>query len=513
MGLSNELSKFIPKDFGKKKKGKEKGKKGEVKECKKQEQEEEKVPAAVEEPRETTVEYTDCLPITHRLDLISHAHPVGSLAWDPQGDRLATGDLQGNLSLWDFASMTTPQPSPFRTLVPATDGNHQQIRHLQYNRQGTHLLCLLSDPRPRVLDPEGRRLKEFKGGDMYVSDMRNTRGHVGEVMCGGWDPLANGRFVTGGRDGTLRLWGMEGGQARVVVASRKKAAVTACCFGERRIAGGLADGGLGVWDTMGGKYSRPVWHAENSEMAETTNVRLVGENNLLTRGEGTVRLWDMRNGRAPVAQREGLAGVGGLRGEGMAMDPSGQRVLLATENALVVLSIEDLAVVRRSPMFEKNNRPADVLWHPKLNQLAVSSTSGPIAICYDPQTSRRGALLCVHRRNPKHQTSQSAGPIITPHALPLFREPTGRKRKQLTVPQEPPRMAHGRGGTIGVNETQHIMKSLIKDTMRDEDPREALLKYAEVAEADPRFVAPAYQGNRQVFDQATDDVPELKRRK
>lgn len=33
---------------------------------------------------------------------------------------------------------------------------------------------------------------------------------------------------------------------------------------------------------------------------------------------------------------------------------------------------------------------------------------------------------------------------------------------------------------------------MIKETWMDEDPREAILKYADVAEKDPKFIAPAY---------------------
>lgn len=33
---------------------------------------------------------------------------------------------------------------------------------------------------------------------------------------------------------------------------------------------------------------------------------------------------------------------------------------------------------------------------------------------------------------------------------------------------------------------------MIKETWMDEDPREAISKYADVAEKDPKFIAPAY---------------------
>lgn len=59
-------------------------------------------------------------------------------------------------------------------------------------------------------------------------------------------------------------------------------------------------------------------------------------------------------------------------------------------------------------------------------------------------------------------------------------------------PELPTEQGPGRGGRIGSNVSQHILKNLIQDRSRDEDPREALLKYAKIAEEEPLFVAPAY---------------------
>ncbi|KAJ2006060.1 hypothetical protein GGI02_000038 [Coemansia sp. RSA 2322] len=140
---------------------------------------------------------------------------------------------------------------------------------------------------------------------------------------------------------------------------------------------------------------------------------------------------------------------------------------------------------------------------------------------YSAESSTRGAKLCVGKRVKRRVEGITApGPIITPHALPLFRDDSkaSSKRARQADKQKPgqPIYGHGRGGQIGVNETQHIMKSIIKDTMRDEDPREALLKYAAVAESDPMFVAPAYRAtqDKPIFDkEAGDSVPEMKRRK
>jgi len=94
-------------------------------------------------------------------------------------------------------------------------------------------------------------------------------------------------------------------------------------------------------------------------------------------------------------------------------------------------------------------------------------------------------------------------PILTPHALPMFRDEgearaggAGGKRKRdkermdkrKTRRPEAPMTGPGRGGRVGASATQHVVQNLVRDTTRDEDPREALLKYA-VSEGQPMWTA------------------------
>eukprot|EP00051_Salpingoeca_urceolata_P007304 m.96498 g.96498 ORF g.96498 m.96498 type:complete len:123 (-) comp15193_c0_seq1:97-465(-) len=63
----------------------------------------------------------------------------------------------------------------------------------------------------------------------------------------------------------------------------------------------------------------------------------------------------------------------------------------------------------------------------------------------------------------------------------------------------------GKGGRLlGFSSTlsQHLAKKTAYDPTRDQDPREAILKFADVAESDPYYVAPAYEKNapEPVFD-------------
>lgn len=124
-------------------------------------------------------------------------------------------------------------------------------------------------------------------------------------------------------------------------------------------------------------------------------------------------------------------------------------------------------------------------------------------------------------------------PVIhNPHALPLFRDQPSRKRQREKTLKDPakshrpelPVTGPGHGGRTGTSSgsllTQYLLKvrmtntdllyqsftclvvnlilvplqqgGMLKETWMEEDPREAILKYAEAAEKDPKFIAPAY---------------------
>lgn len=96
--------------------------------------------------------------------------------------------------------------------------------------------------------------------------------------------------------------------------------------------------------------------------------------------------------------------------------------------------------------------------------------------------------------------------IITPHALPMFRdgeEVRGGKRKREKERMDPkksrrpelPVHGPGKGGRVGASATQHVVQNLFRDTTRDVDPREALLAYADVAENDPQWTS-AWRANQ-----------------
>ena len=59
---------------------------------------------------------------------------------------------------------------------------------------------------PKVFNREGRELGEFPKGDMYIRDLKNTKGHVTNCTDGCWHPTDKATALTSSEDGTLRVW-------------------------------------------------------------------------------------------------------------------------------------------------------------------------------------------------------------------------------------------------------------------------------------------------------------------
>ncbi|XP_016110936.1 WD repeat-containing protein 70-like [Sinocyclocheilus grahami] len=175
------------------------------------------------------------------------------------------------------------------------------------------------------------------------------------------------------------------------------------------------------------------------------------------------------------------------------------------------------------------------LWHPKVNQIMVGTGTGLAKVYYGPVKCQRGAMLCVVRskRKEKHAETLTQDYIITPHALPMFREARQRStRKQLEKDRLDPVKSHkpklpvsgpGRGGRVAAHGgmlSSFIVKNIALDKTDDSNPREAILCHARDAAENPYWVAPAYKQTQPepLFaedeeEEAEEDQPEWKKRR
>lgn len=178
-----------------------------------------------------------------------------------------------------------------------------------------------------------------------------------------------------------------------------------------------------------------------------------------------------------------------------------------TTGRLLFYESKTFDLVREIPV--TNSHVIKTLWHPKLNQVFVGCGNGIVNVYYDPKKSMRGAKLCVVKTHmkQKHIEIMSTQQIITPHALPLFRQDRPKSvRKQMEKDRLDPvksrrpdlPITSGQGGRVassGGTLSSYVIRNLglSKRIEDDQDPREAILKYAKIAEEEPYWIAPAYK--------------------
>ncbi|KAF9610661.1 hypothetical protein IFM89_023917 [Coptis chinensis] len=382
---------------------------------------------------------------------------VSAFAIDHSGSRVLSGSYDYTVRMYDFQGMNSKLAS-FRQLEPS-EGH--QVRSLSWSPTADRFLCVTGSAQAKIYDRDGLTLGEYVKGDMYIRDLKNTKGHISGLTCGEWHPREKQTILTSSEDGSLRIWDVNDFKSQKQVIKPKLARpgrvpVTTCAWDHegKRIAGGMGDGSLQVWSLKPGWGSRPDILIEKGHDDDITGLKFSSDGRILLS-----RSTDCSLKCCP-----------------MCMAPQAESGKFALYN-MVFATIGD-------------------------------KRQGGTHVLYDPSLSERGALVCVARAPRKKSVDDfEAKPAIhNPHALPLFRDQPSRKRQREKALKDPlkshkpelPMTGPGFGGRVGSTNgsilTQYLLKQggMIKETWMDEDPREAILKHADAAAKDPKFIAPAY---------------------
>lgn len=457
------------------------------------------------------------IPCSHEVTMNHGTKAVVGIAADPSGARLSTGSVDYDVCFWDFAGMDTSMRS-FRTLRPCE--NHP-IKCLQYSSTGDTILVVSGAAQAKVLDRDGFEVIECIKGDQYISDMAKTKGHTAALNSGCWHPSKKEEFMTSAQDGTLRLWDVEKPkQHKAVIKPRAQGGVKtnpiACTYSRdgNMVVCGCYDGSIQMWDHRK-NYVNTTMLLRNAhqKQCEISSVSYsYNGNHLATRGcDDTLKLWDLRAFKSPVhvvndlfsrydctdcmfSPDDSLV----ITGESLRKGQTSGRVLFYDTthfNLVHEIKAADSHIIK-------------TLWHPKLNQIFVGCGDGTVKCLYDPKNSSRGAKLCVikvHRKRASTEVLNNTQ-VITPHALPLFRQDrvkTVKKRmeKDRLDPVKSRRpdlpITSGQGGRVassGGTLSSYVIRNLgLSKRVNDEqDPREAILKYAKDAAENPFWISPAY---------------------
>ncbi|KAF2669197.1 WD repeat protein [Microthyrium microscopicum] len=471
----------------------------------------------------------DEFPISHELVLKTHEKPITSLSLDASGGRLASSSTDCTYKLHDFASMTSTTLRAFRTVDPTATKNsaateahpvHQVIFNPLAPKQ---MLVVTAFPQAKLFDRDGEELVEFVKGDMYLRDLNHTKGHISEITSGAWNPTNKDLCVTAGTDSTLRIWDVNNKRSQKdVIVFKSKAAgmagrtrMTAVAWGSQAQGGqnmlvsAALDGSLVIYGGDG-PYHRPVGEVRNAHTADTwtSGIAINNEGRLIVSrgGDDTIKLWDVRKFKAPVSTATHESFSSQYPTANIAFSPNSSNIITGSiDGSLQILNPATLKPEVSTPI-TPGIPLISVLWHPKLNQILTGSASGAVHILYNPLTSTGGAKLVLSKApkrrhiddDPNRTMDLSAGfsgDVITPgHILPPSSSSTTARNPTIGLTasgksRDPRRPYMPATTPFAKNEpsARHIAEQVPLSSMRDEDPREALLKYADKAKEDPLF--------------------------
>ncbi len=473
------------------------------------------------------------VPVTNSITIPPPANNSGlgksnsslatTLSLDPAGSRLLVGMSNATVQLYDFNGMDLSL-QPFKN-VAMQEGRYS-IVSTTFSNSGDRLIVGTTSAQPIILDRDGDEIIEFNKGDMYVTDMARTDGHVANITGVDWHPFERDLVLTASLDGSVRLWDLERGKTkfeklccgkqiyRIKSSMGKKSKVTCVKFSPtgREFACGTSCGSIQVWSSMkvGSRPDKVLYDAHGKNVAIHSLVYNYDGTKIASRctDDDCVKVWEARK---LSRSAKPFLSINGLKSQyeysnssfspdgkffcvGTSVEPSRKSGMQTHPNTEKYgqLKIYNLANGRDPKPFVSIDIAEGVsvitcCWHKKLNQIILGLSDGSVRIFYDPVHSSKGALLPVSKglkkqddlslllasRAPTGSAGINFDDIQTPNALPMFRDPernTKRKRekeRQDPVKSKRPDMPGtgikaGEGTSAGLNFQQYNLTSAIQ---------------------------------------------------
>ncbi|MFM7408098.1 MAG: NB-ARC domain-containing protein [Cuspidothrix sp.] len=195
-----------------------------------------------------------------------------TVAFSPNGDILATGDTNGEISLW---LVTTGKK------LANWQAHQNWIRSVAFSPDGTILASGSKD----------KTIKLWNTNNYQC--LQTLKGHTDEVWSVVFNPKEL-KLASGSNDKTVRIWNLETKECRIWQQHTQQVQSVAFNFDGTKLASGSEDKTIRIWDMNTGKCERVleehtgrVWsvafHPDNLTLASSSD-------------DQTIRVWDLNNG-------------------------------------------------------------------------------------------------------------------------------------------------------------------------------------------------------------------------
>jgi WD40 repeat protein len=350
-----------------------------------------------------TVRIWDAETRNSTAELIGHTGPVKCVSWNPQGGQLASGGYDGKLIVWDVESrqklltlngqekiMSLAWSPDGKRIATGIDGNlltGASAQLIIWNATSGHRMIvkqgltysLAWHPAGKILVSGGRST----GGIIQVWDgdqgqlVRTIKAHGHSVFSLAWDP-AGQRLASGSHDQRVRIWDKETWEPVTTIDPAHKGQVRSLAWSEdgQKLVSGGNDGLVKIWDPKGGLqlnilrgHQGPV----NGVAWEPTHDRI------LSSGTDTVKVWNPQTEQAVQALGAGST---------FAWHPNGEQIAVgtghgdtwdssATNSTITILNVPNLQKLFTLQCIS-TSLPFSLAWSSDAQKLSVGFMSGDV---------------------------------------------------------------------------------------------------------------------------------------
>ncbi|KAF7973424.1 hypothetical protein HWV62_15237 [Athelia sp. TMB] len=209
--------------------------------------------------------------------LHGHSADVNTVAFSPDGSKIASGSTDSTVRLWNVASGQENLP-PFQ-------GHESRLQSVSFSPDGDKIVSGSSDGTVRVWN--------ILGGQEVLPPLR---GHTSTVMSVAFSPDAS-KIVSGSLDHTVRVWDALGGQEALPPLRGHTDAVRSVAFSPdgSQIISCSYDGTIRLWSVLTGQEAllpiQDPGRRVNCVAFSPDGAKIVSASS------SNVRLWDMISGK------------------------------------------------------------------------------------------------------------------------------------------------------------------------------------------------------------------------
>jgi len=311
--------------------------------------------------------YNDVPDTTHRLpwtaNFQGHTSYVSSVAFSPDGSRLATGSSDKTAKIWDLATGKA---------ALTLEGHTSSVSSVAFSPDGSRLATGSLDSTAKIWD--------LATGKAALT----LEGHTSSVSSVAFSPDGS-RLATGSDDYTTKIWDLATGKASLTLEGHTSYVYSVAFSPDgSRLATGSDDKTAKIWDLATGKASLTL----EGHTSSVLSVAFSPDGSRLATGsyDKTAKIWDLATGKASLTLEGHTSYV-----LSVAFSPDGSR--LATGASDNTAKIWDLATGKASLTLEGHTYSVrSVAFSPDGSRLATGSYDNTAKIWEVTSTSSLAKL-------------------------------------------------------------------------------------------------------------------------